>query len=123
MSRVDLWLTCGLMALNGGALADEMSSTGLRPEAVLPAPILLQQTGADVGRLYLVAGSILSGNNPVLTKVIQDMRTSFGHFAAQGKLAALIYYDWTAGPGAKDTFSVFRCGGLTELGKLAISPM
>lgn len=68
-------------------------------------------------------GQYCPGNNPVLTKVIQDMRTSFGHFAAQGKLAALIYYDWTAGPGAKDTFSVFRCGGLTEPGKLAISPM
>jgi hypothetical protein len=57
MSRIDLWLACGLIALNGGALADEMSSTGLRPEADLPVDMLLQQTGADVsGRLYLVAG-------------------------------------------------------------------
>jgi hypothetical protein len=63
------------------------------------------------------------GNNPVLTKVVQDMRMSFRHFATQRQLAALIYYDWTARPGLKDTFSVFRCGGITDAGKLALSPL
>ncbi len=51
------------------------------------------------------------------------MRTTFEHFATRGQLAAIMYYDWTARPGAKDTFSVFRCGALTDAGKLALSPM
>jgi len=62
-------------------------------------------------------------NNPVITKVIKDMRTAFSHFAARGQLAALAYYDWTAGPGAQDTQGVYRCGALTDYGKLALSPM
>jgi hypothetical protein len=69
-------------------------------------------------------GQYCPGNNRVLTKVVQDMRTSFVHFAARGQLAALMYFDWTADkPGMKDTFSVFRCGALTDSGKLALSPM
>lgn len=68
-------------------------------------------------------GQYCPGNNPVLTKVVQDMRMSFSHFASGGQLAALIYYDWTARPRAKDTFSIFRCGALTDAGKLAMSPM
>ena len=44
-------------------------------------------------------------------------------FWRMDNLAALIYYDWTARPRAKDTFSVFRCGGLTDAGKLALQPM
>jgi len=63
------------------------------------------------------------GNNPVLTKVIQDMRMSFMHFAALGQLAAVIYYDWTARPGLRDTFSIFRCDGLTDAGRSALSPI
>jgi hypothetical protein len=68
-------------------------------------------------------GEYCPGNNGVLTKVVQDMRTSFRHFATHGQLAALIYFDWTARPGARDTFSVFRCGAITDAGKLALSPM
>ncbi len=51
------------------------------------------------------------------------MRMSFMHFATHGQLGALIYFDWTARPGLKDTFSIFRCGGLTDAGKLALKPM
>jgi hypothetical protein len=70
------------------------------------------------------SGQYCPGNNRVLTKVLQDMRTSFMHFAARGQLAALMYFDWTSDkPGMKDTFSVFRCGALTDSGKLALSPM
>jgi hypothetical protein len=47
---------------------------------------------------------------------------SFMHFATHGQLAALIYFYWTARPGAKD-FSIFRCGGLTDVGKLVLKPM
>jgi hypothetical protein len=63
------------------------------------------------------------GNNRIVTRVVQDMRTSFRHFANQGRLAALMYYDWTSRPGLKDTFSVFRCGALTDAGRLALSPI
>jgi hypothetical protein len=68
-------------------------------------------------------GQYCRGNDPVLTKVVQDMRMSFMHFATHGQLAALIYFDWTARPEAKDTFSVFRCGRLTDAGKLALKPL
>jgi hypothetical protein len=54
-------------------------------------------------------------------KLVQAMRSAFQHFASQGELAALIYYDWYAGKA--DGWAIFRCGALTEAGKLAISPM
>jgi hypothetical protein len=53
-------------------------------------------------------GQFRPGKNRVVTKVVQDMRTSFRHFSNRGQLAALMYYDWTPRPGSKDTFSVFR---------------
>lgn len=56
-------------------------------------------------------------------KSVQDMRTAFQGFARQGRLAAIIYYDWTGTPGGKDSWSIFRCGALIEDGKLALSPM
>ena len=52
-------------------------------------------------------------------KVIQDIRSAFQGFANQGLLGALIYYDWTEKPGKPDSWAIFRCGGLTEAGKLA----
>jgi hypothetical protein len=68
-------------------------------------------------------GEFCPGNNRVVTKVVQDMRTSFRYFANRGQLAALMYYDWTPRPGLKDTFSIYRCGALTDAGRLALSPM
>jgi hypothetical protein len=57
------------------------------------------------------------------TQVIQAQRDAFRHFVEQGRLAAIIYYTWT-GPATKfDPMSVFRCGALTDAGKLALSPM
>jgi hypothetical protein len=36
-----------------------------------------------------------------------------------------MYYSWTAEPWAKqvDPLSIYRCGGLTSAGKLALSPL
>jgi hypothetical protein len=68
-------------------------------------------------------GHFCPGNNRVVTKVVQDMRTSFKHFASRGQLAALMYYDWTPRPGLEDSFSVFRCGALTDAGRSALNPM
>jgi hypothetical protein len=39
-----------------------------------------------------------------------------------GRLAAIIYYNWTALPGF-EAHAIFRCGALTEAGKLALKPM
>jgi hypothetical protein len=35
----------------------------------------------------------------------------------------IIYYDWTEMPGKPDSWAIFRCGTLTDAGKLALSPM
>jgi hypothetical protein len=43
-------------------------------------------------------------------------------FVRQGRLAAIIYYNWTALPGF-ETQAIFRCGELTDAGKLALSAM
>jgi hypothetical protein len=45
------------------------------------------------------------------------------HFASQGRLAGIIYYDWTEVPGKPDSWAIFRCGALTDAGKLALIPM
>jgi hypothetical protein len=54
-------------------------------------------------------------------KVIEELRGAFQHFASEGRLAAIIFYDWADKPG--NTGAIFRCGALTDAGKLAISPM
>jgi hypothetical protein len=53
--------------------------------------------------------------------VIQELRDAFKYFVKQGKLAAIIYYDWMDVPGSNG--QLIRCGDLTEAGKLALSPL
>jgi hypothetical protein len=54
-------------------------------------------------------------------QVIKELRGAFQHFVNQGRLAGIIYYDWSDKPGKEA--SIFRCGALTEAGKLALAPM
>jgi hypothetical protein len=54
-------------------------------------------------------------------KVIEQLRGAFQHFADEGRLAAIIYYDWLDTPGQSQV--LFRCGAITKAGKLALSPM
>jgi hypothetical protein len=54
-------------------------------------------------------------------QVIEELRGAFQHFVAEGRLAAIVFYDWSDSPGNKG--AIFRCGALTEAGKLALSPM
>jgi hypothetical protein len=54
-------------------------------------------------------------------KVIEELRGAFKHFVDQGRLAAIIYYDWLDKPGQSQI--LFRCGGITKSGKLVLSPM
>jgi hypothetical protein len=66
-------------------------------------------------------------------KAIQEERAAFKQFADQGRLAAILFYSWSgvvpfswekvdanrkADPGA-----IFRCGALTNAGKLALEPL
>jgi hypothetical protein len=51
-------------------------------------------------------------------QAIASLRTVFKHFIGQKRLVAVIYYQWVGVP-----WGIFRCGGLTEAGKLALSPV
>jgi len=54
-------------------------------------------------------------------RVIEELRGAFQHFVSEGRLAAIIFYDWADRPG--NTGAVFRCGALTDAGRLALRPM
>jgi len=55
-------------------------------------------------------------------KLFQTECEAFKTFVRQGRLAAITYYNWTVLPGF-EAQAVFRCGALTDAGKLALSPM
>lgn len=57
----------------------------------------------------------------------QDIRAqirAFEPFLKTGQVKSLIYFAWNTQPGQKttDTLSVFRCGTLTEAGRMAVQP-
>jgi hypothetical protein len=56
-------------------------------------------------------------------QAIEAERNALAQFARQKKLAAAIYYTWDGVPPGSDPIGVFRCGVLTDAGKLALSPM
>jgi len=56
-------------------------------------------------------------------QAIEAERNALAQFAQQKKLAAAIYYTWDGVPPGSDPMGVFRCGVLTDAGKLALSPM
>ena len=55
-------------------------------------------------------------------RLIETEREAFKTFAREGRLAAVIYYNWTALPGF-EAQAIFRCGALTPAGKSALSPL
>jgi hypothetical protein len=57
--------------------------------------------------------------------LIQEMRVNFARAASEHRVAGIDYFAWNSTPGAKqpDAKSVFRCGALTDAGRLAIAPM
>ncbi len=58
------------------------------------------------------------------SQLVDSERKAFEQFAAQGRLAAIIYYTWHGEPASTvDPFAVFRCGVLTEAGNAALSPL
>jgi hypothetical protein len=68
----------------------------------------------------------IDGNTPsddeTRVKLFQTEREVFKTFVRQGRVAAIIYYNWTALPGFESR-AIVRCGELTDAGKLARSPM
>jgi hypothetical protein len=55
-------------------------------------------------------------------KLFQTEREAFKTFIREGRLAAIIYYNRTALHGYESQ-AIFRCGALTDAGKLALEPM
>jgi hypothetical protein len=56
--------------------------------------------------------------------LVQEIRSEFRKYADAGRLLGIIYYTWNTDPWSKtiDPFSILRCGGPTESGRLAIAP-
>ena len=52
--------------------------------------------------------------------LVREMRDNFRPYIQNGSLKALIYYAWID---TSENFGVFRCGALTETGRLAIAPL
>jgi len=55
-------------------------------------------------------------------KLFRTEREAFKTFVNEERLAAVFYSNWESKPGFEYP-SIFRCGKLTEAGKLALSPM
>ncbi len=57
-------------------------------------------------------------------QAIEAERGAFTQFVRQGQLNAVIWFNWAGLPGPKeDASAIYRCGALTDAGKLALSPM
>jgi hypothetical protein len=56
-------------------------------------------------------------------QAIEAERGAFNQFVRQGQLTAVIWFNWAGLPSPKeDASAIYRCGALTEAGKLALSP-
>jgi hypothetical protein len=58
-------------------------------------------------------------------KLVREMRDYYDELARQGRIKALVFYVWHGDWHAQEEnpASAFRCGSLTESGRLAIAPM
>lgn len=69
---------------------------------------------------FSYAGKSCSGPEETAhTQLVQEMMGDFRRLAQEGRLAGLIYYSWTGDP----QFDVDRCGGPTDSGRAALSPL
>jgi hypothetical protein len=57
-------------------------------------------------------------------KLVRELKAYYGQLARQGRLKALIFYVWHGDWNSQQESpaSAFRCGGLTESGRLALAP-
>ena len=56
------------------------------------------------------------------SKVVETMRGALKQFASQKRLSAALYYSWSGHSGEVGS-TIFRCGALTEAGKIALNPL
>ena len=63
-------------------------------------------------------------NDVSRAQLVRQMRADFAKAAAQGRLAGAMLFTWDSDPWSKtvDRDSVYRCGKLTDSGKLALQP-
>jgi hypothetical protein len=63
-------------------------------------------------------------NDDARTALVRETMQIFRNLAAAGRVSATIYFSWDSDPWAKQTGSgtVYRCGGLTEAGRAALTP-
>jgi hypothetical protein len=72
-------------------------------------------------------------NDSARARVTQEERGAFKQFVDQGRLAAILFYSWSGvlpfswekvdANRKADPGSTFRCGALTNAGKLALDPL
>jgi len=64
-------------------------------------------------------------NDSQRAMLVREMRADFAQAAAERRLAGIIYFAWNSDPWSKlvDPDSVYRCGTLTEAGRLAVAPL
>ena len=64
-------------------------------------------------------------NDETRVQLVRAERDALKPFVEQGRLAAIIYYSWNGDfVGQKENMgAIFRCGALTDAGKLALSPL
>jgi len=55
--------------------------------------------------------------------VTDDMTNWARYLRREAQAHRYDWYDWAISPGKPDSWAIFRCGALTEAGKLALSPM
>ena len=55
--------------------------------------------------------------------VIRQVRDIFYQYVQQGRIRGLFYFTWGSDAKQPDPYSVYRCGALTQSGRLAIAPM
>jgi hypothetical protein len=71
-----------------------------------------------------VVALALCGLGPVQVQAVAVGVNIINPYAQQGRVAGLLYFSWNSDPAPSSSYpgSVWRCGALTEAGKLALSP-
>jgi hypothetical protein len=64
-----------------------------------------------------ITGAGCPGDDAPRAFLMKEIFADFRQFVRQGRLKALLYYAWT-----DDKYGVYRCGGLTGSGRLAVAP-
>jgi hypothetical protein len=63
-------------------------------------------------------------NDTARAALVREMMGDFRELAKEGRLVGIMYFVWNSEPHSKtiDPRSIYRCGALTESGKIVVSP-